>query len=192
MGDHLIKEKSMLTAFFDRDGTIAKDYPDEVWTNVMDIKLVPGAIDAMRFLRNKGYEIVILTNQYIIGEGYITYHQYEMYTQKLLETLKSKGIEIKDIFFCPHARSVNCTCRKPAVGMIENAIQKYPDIDMSRALMVGDSECDIMLAKNLNIPVFAISHKNAYEKCITLDTIKDFEKAFCEYFKMNHYKTRSL
>ena len=76
--------------------------------------------------------------------------------------------------------------------MIENAIQKYPDIDMSRALMVGDSECDIMLAKNLNIPVFAISHKNAYEKCITLDTIKDFEKAFCEYFKMNHYKTRSL
>ena len=62
--------------------------------------------------------------------------------------------------------------------MIEAALRKYPDIDMSKAFMVGDSECDIGLAQNLNIPVFGIKSTSDYEKSITIDSLKDFEKAF--------------
>lgn len=168
----------MLTAFFDRDGTIARDYPDEVWPTVTEVELMPGAIVAMRFLRKKGYEIIIVTNQYIIEEGWITQNQYEAYNEKLLCVLNDEGIEIKDVFYCPHARTASCTCRKPGAGMIEAALRKYPDIDMTKAFMVGDSECDIGLAKNLNIPVFGIKRTSDYEKCITIDSLEDFEKTF--------------
>ncbi len=171
----------MLTAFFDRDGTIAKEYPDEVWPTVTEVELMPGAIESMRFLRNKGYEIIIITNQYFIDEGTVALSQYEAYTEKMLSILKENDIEIKDIFFCPHARTNPCACRKPQTGMIEAALRKYTDIDMSRAFMVGDSECDLLLAKNMNIPAYGIKRRIDYDKCIFLESLTDFEKAFCEY-----------
>lgn len=170
----------MLTAFFDRDGTIARDYPDAVWPMVNEVELMPGAVEAMRFLRSKGYEIIIVTNQYLIDENYITLSQYEAYTEKLLNRLKDEGIEIKDVFFCPHARNKPCACRKPAAGMVEAALLKYPDIDLSKAFMVGDSDCDIALAQKMNLPVYAVNRRSSYAKCITLGSIAEFEKAFSE------------
>lgn len=173
----------MLTAFFDRDGTISMEYPDEVWPSVTEVEIMPGAIDALRFLRAKGYEIIIITNQYFIEEGTVSLDQYNDYARKLIDLLKAEGVEIRDVFFCPHARTHPCACRKPKTGMIENALLKYPDIDMTRAFMVGDSDCDVELAKNLNIPAFAIARKSEYEKCIAINTIKDFPTAFRKYFE---------
>ncbi len=172
----------MLTAFFDRDGTIARDYPDDVWVTVTDVELMPGAIESMRFLRKKGYEIIVVTNQYLIEEGIISRAQYDDYTKKLLGILKDSGVEIRDVFCCPHARSNPCACRKPKTGMIDAALRKYPDIDMSRAFIVGDSECDLLLARNLNIPAYGIQCRIDYDKCIFLETMMDFEKAFCGSF----------
>ncbi len=171
----------MLVAFFDRDGTIAKDYPDEIWSDITNVELIPGAIEAMRFLRKRDYEIIIISNQYLIEEGFITHAQYESYARKLLDRLKSEGIEIKDVFYCPHARTNPCACKKPAPGMIEAALQKYPDIDMKNAFMVGDSECDLHLAKKLDIPAYGIKCRIDYEKCVSMESLMDFERAFCEY-----------
>lgn len=168
----------MLTAFFDRDGTIAKDYPDAVWTTVSEVELMPGAIESLRFLRKKGYEIIVITNQYLIEEGIITWAQYEDYTQKLLGILGNNGVEIKDVFCCPHARNNSCDCRKPKTGMIEDALRKYPDIDISRAFIVGDSECDLLLAQRMKMQAYGIKCGIDYEKCIRIDSLLDFEKAF--------------
>ena len=170
----------MLTAFFDRDGTISKEYADEIWPTVTEVELKPGAVEALRFLRAKGYEIIIITNQYFIEEGTVTMEQYEDYTKKLLSALKDNGVEIKDIFFCHHARTNPCGCRKPSTGMIEAALRKYPDIDMTRAFMVGDSECDLLLAKSLNIPAYGVRRRIDYDKCVCMDSLMDFEKAFSE------------
>ena len=62
----------MKIAFFDRDGTIALDYPDDEWSHIDTPILMPYAIEAMQHVIKIGCKIVILTNQYSIGEGFIT------------------------------------------------------------------------------------------------------------------------
>ena len=66
----------MKAAFLDRDGTIIRDYPDALWASVSYPAFLPGAIDALKLLRRKGYHIIVVTNQYLIGEGLLSFEQY--------------------------------------------------------------------------------------------------------------------
>lgn len=120
---------AMKTAFFDRDGTIAEDYPDEEWAKANTPVLMPYAIEVLQYLRVMGHQIIIITNQYLIGEGFITQTQYDAYHGKLLSLLKGADIAILDVFYCPHKRTDGCDCQKPGTGLIRQALQKYPDID---------------------------------------------------------------
>ena len=149
----------MKVAFFDRDGTIALDYPDNDWSHIEEPILLPYAIEAMKYINSVGYKIIIITNQYIIGEGYITKAQYEYYNKKLLSVLEENNVEIFDVFFCPHKRSDNCRCCKPATGMIDMALLKYPEIDLDKSFIVGDSICDMQLAKKLNLTLITQNTK---------------------------------
>ncbi|MDX8047161.1 hypothetical protein SH601_14310 [Gracilibacillus sp. S3-1-1] len=67
----------MNIAFFDRDGTIIEDYPDHEWTFKKHPVFINGAIDTLQKVVNEGYQIIIVTNQYIINEGYITWEEYQ-------------------------------------------------------------------------------------------------------------------
>lgn len=97
----------MKVAFLDRDGTINKDYKDEQWSKIEEPEILPGSIEGLKYLQNKGFKFIIITNQYIIGENYITTKQYKDFNIKLLEILKDNGINIEDIFYCPHSREEN-------------------------------------------------------------------------------------
>ncbi|MBR6669923.1 MAG: HAD-IIIA family hydrolase, partial [Ruminococcus sp.] len=116
----------MKVAFLDRDGTINRDYPDDIWSQIQYPEILPGAIQGMKCLKEKGYEIIIVTNQYIIGERIISIEQYYEFNSKLLALLIENDISIMDVFYCPHARTEQCDCCKPRNGLIKHAIRKYP------------------------------------------------------------------
>lgn len=122
----------MKIAFLDRDGTIVEDYPDNVWGQIENPCFFDDTFDALRDIQEKGYKIIIITNQYIIGEKFITEAQYKNFTDLYTDILKKQHIDILDIFYCPHPRTINCKCCKPNTGMIEGAINKYNNIDISR------------------------------------------------------------
>lgn len=88
----------------------------------------------MARLQSLGYEMIIVTNQYIIGEGFITLQEYTRFHRRLLERLVAAGVTVLDTFFCPHGRSEGCGCCKPEPGLILQALAKYPDIDLPKAL----------------------------------------------------------
>lgn len=166
----------MKVAFFDRDGTIALDYSDREWSHIEDPVMMPYAVDAMKFINQLGYKIIIITNQYIIGEGYITQSQYEDYNKKLLSILKENDIEILDVFFCPHKRSDNCKCCKPATGMVESALLKYSEIDLYKSFVVGDSISDMQLAEELNVKAYGLGIDFDYAKYERIDNLKELIK----------------
>ena len=66
----------MKVAFLDRDGTIIEDYEDEFWRNVTEPVFINGSIEGLKKIRQKGYEIIIITNQYLIDEKIISIQQY--------------------------------------------------------------------------------------------------------------------
>lgn len=164
----------MKVAFFDRDGTIIDDYPDHEWTNIKQPIFIDGAIRTLKEVLKKGCKIIIITNQYIINEGYITEEQYLDITYQMLIGLKSNGIEIHDIYYCPHSKTEGCHCIKPRTGMIRQSLKEYPNIDLSKSFMVGDSTVDVELAINMKIKGFGIGVDSEYnnQKIIQLDKIE--------------------
>lgn len=146
----------MKTAFLDRDGTIVSDYPDENWKGRIIPEFLDGALEGMKRLNQLGFEIIIVTNQYIINDGIITTDEYEHFTQNLKTIFSMNNIKVLDIFHCPHSSHEKCKCKKPMTGLIELALAKYPSIDLSNSIMIGDSESDHQLADNMNLMFYKV------------------------------------
>ncbi|MCM3744358.1 hypothetical protein M3193_09405 [Sporosarcina luteola] len=53
----------MKIAFFDRDGTIIQDYSDEKWSSITQPKFLPGSIETLQEVMQRGFKIIVITNQ---------------------------------------------------------------------------------------------------------------------------------
>ncbi len=141
-----MREIQMKVAFLDRDGVINKEV--NYLSRIEDFEFTPNCILGMRRLIEHGYKIIIITNQAGIARGYYTTHDYEVLTEWYLAELAKYGIDILDVFYCPHhpngkvkMYSIECECRKPSAGMLIDAINKY-NIDIDSSILVGDKLTD--------------------------------------------------
>ena len=157
-----MRVSNLKVAFFDRDGTIIEDYPDQEWANVKRPVFLTDSIETLKSVRKKGYEIIIITNQYLINEGFILKEQYKEITVMMLNELARHNVEVLDIFYCPHKRNEGCTCIKPQTGMISDALKRYPNININDSFIVGDSPEDIELAINMKMKGFGIGVGSTY------------------------------
>ncbi|MCX7810683.1 MAG: HAD family hydrolase [Leptospiraceae bacterium] len=135
--------------FLDRDNTI--NYDPGYLSDPNLVQILPYVIDGLKLLNNAGYEFIIITNQSGIGRGYYKEEDMHRVNQRILDILKSQNIFIKDIFFCPHTEEDQCMCRKPKPGLILQALEKYPTINLKTSWIIGDSLRDIFAGENLNI-----------------------------------------
>lgn len=163
----------MKVAFCDRDGTLIKDYPDEKWKDIKKPTLFDDTAKTLIKLNEMGYEIIIVTNQYLINEGYITLRQYNSFNSMFLRRLRDLRVRILDVFYCPHRRDEGCNCIKPNTGMIEAALNKYKTIQLDESFVVGNSKVDIDLAKNFDIKSFSLQIASDYYKNTKIDRLED-------------------
>ena len=141
------QNKTMLqkVVFLDRDGVINWDSPDYIksWE---EFEFFPKSIEAIRLLNVNGFATIIITNQSVINRNMVSKEGLEYIHALMKKAVKSRGGEIKDIFFCPHTPEEGCDCRKPEPGLIYQAQKKY-QIDLPSSIMVGDSAKDIECAR---------------------------------------------
>jgi len=132
--------------FLDRDGVINKDSENYIksWA---EFSFLPGSLDAIKVLTQKGFPIILITNQSMINRKIAPLKNLETIHFNLVETVNKNGGAILDIFYCPHKPDENCECRKPKPGLIVQAKEKYA-IDLLSSVMVGDNAKDILCAKN--------------------------------------------
>ena len=74
---NLTKENTLKVAFLDRDGVINNDY-GYVYLK-KDFHLISGVFDALIYLQNLNYKIIIITNQSGIARGYYTEEDFKRY-----------------------------------------------------------------------------------------------------------------
>ena len=139
-------EASSPAVFIDRDGTIMEDR--DYCSDPSEVKLFPGASEALRRLKSNGFKLVIITNQSGIGRGLFTLDQYRAVEAEVLGQLGADLIDAT--YFCPHLPGQHCSCRKPATGMILEATREY-QIDLSRSFLVGDKDVDIDCARSAGV-----------------------------------------
>jgi len=127
-------------AFLDRDGVINID--KNYVSKKEDFEFSEGIFELLHLLQQKGYLLIVITNQSGIGRGYYTLEDFTSLSLWMKDRLEKEGIVIDDIFFCPHSPEESCECRKPSAGMIEKARAKY-DIDIDSSLIIGDKDSDM-------------------------------------------------
>ena len=126
--------------FLDRDGTITIDtgYPSDP----DEVELLPGAADGLRTLRDRGWALVLVSNQSGVGRGMITPEQAQAVHDRLMDELRATGVQFDGAYYCPHAPDDACECRKPRSGLLRRAASELR-IDLARSVMVGDRQSDV-------------------------------------------------
>lgn len=137
-----------MTIFLDRDGVINQRIIGDYVRNVSQWKWLPNAVEAIVRLSHQAEHIFVVTNQQGVGKGYFSMENLSEIMDFMAKSVAEKGGNITDFFCCPHLESDNCGCRKPQIGMALQAKNKFPNIDFSQAIMVGDSFSDMEFGRN--------------------------------------------
>ncbi len=125
--------------FLDRDGTIIEDVghvhaPEQLC-------FLPRAIEALRALQ-RHYRLFIVTNQSGISLGAITPAQLAEVHAHLLGELGEHGIQIEEIYTCPHTRAEGCRCIKPEPYFLDQARRRH-GVDLATSYVLGDHPHDV-------------------------------------------------
>lgn len=132
-------------AFIDRDGTLVEEV--NFLSRIDDLRIFPFTAEAIRLLKESDFLVIVVTNQSGIGRSIydgVAMHKIHDEMQRQL------GGSIDAFFHCPHLPGEGCRCRKPNLGMLEDAAQVF-DIDMSRSWMIGDKKLDSQTGFNAGI-----------------------------------------
>jgi len=139
----MTKDKGQKTIFIDRDGTLIEEV--NFLSRLEDLRFFPYTNEAIRLLKDNGFLIVVVTNQSGIGREI-----FEEDAMHLIHENIQSDLELDAFYFCPHLPTDGCRCRKPNLGMIEQASKDFA-IDLENSWMIGDKTIDIETGFNAGI-----------------------------------------
>jgi len=145
------------TVVFDRDGVLNIDSgythrpEDLVWQ--------PGAREAIRLLNDRGYYVIVATNQAGVARGLYGEDAIPLFHARMQDQLADIGAHIDAFYHCPYHHEgkverytvADHPDRKPNPGMILRAFSEWP-VDKSRSFLIGDRDSDIEAAQRAGIP----------------------------------------
>jgi len=143
-------------AFFDLDGTLRDTYL-AMYPRANQVTVFPGVTERLTAIRGAGYWLVGITNQGGVSTGAITSQEVEQANLRTQELLGQAKLDL--LLFCPHHDLGNghiCDCKKPAPGMLLDALSELPGSTLKGSTVVGDSLLkDKGVADALAIPFIA-------------------------------------
>ncbi|GHT62811.1 hypothetical protein AGMMS49531_11040 [Endomicrobiia bacterium] len=132
--------------FLDRDGTVI--FNKTYLSLPQQVMLYAFCAESINRLRAAGFKIIIVTNQSGVARGMFTEKNLMVANKKFVSLLKNAGAKIDGLYYCPHAESDECNCRKPKVGMVLQGAKDF-NIDLKKSYTVGDSIRDYLLGVNM-------------------------------------------
>jgi D,D-heptose 1,7-bisphosphate phosphatase len=160
-------------AFLDRDGVLNRDTgyvhraSDFVWLD--------GAKQAIKRLNDHGWFVFVVTNQAGIARGYYEPRDVERLHRWINAELRRIGAHVDSFYYCPHHPEEgrepyrrDCACRKPAPGMLLQAMRDWPARRES-SFMIGDKDIDMAAAKAAGVR--GIRYENQNLDILVADTI---------------------
>jgi len=138
------------TLFLDRDGVINYEKQNDYIHTWSEFKFYEGVLEAMTIFSKRFKHIVVVTNQRGIGKG-VTKEEDVIYLhKKMKESVEKNGGRIDRVYYCRDIDS-SSPCRKPNIGMALQAVEDLPTIDLTKAIMIGNTLSDMKFGRNLEI-----------------------------------------
>lgn len=142
--------------FLDRDGVINNEESNYYIFRKEDFFLNKGIIEALKALKNKGFEFIVISNQGGIAKEFYLQEDTEVLHKMLADELLLHGIDLLEIYYCPHHPDTGkCLCRKPDTVSLEKAITRFK-IEVSASWFVGDRESDIEAGRKVGLKTIIV------------------------------------
>jgi D-glycero-D-manno-heptose 1,7-bisphosphate phosphatase len=126
----------------DRDGVLNRERPSGWLSDPGQWEWEAGVVEALGIWSAQGIRISVVTNQSGIGRGAVSKAAVEGVHEWLRRELASFGVEVVDIFVCPHAPEEGCDCRKPKPGLVLQAVERS-GVPAAQTLVIGDDLRDL-------------------------------------------------
>jgi histidinol-phosphate phosphatase family protein len=149
------------TLFLDRDGVINKELRDDYVTRWEEFNFEEGALSALAKLSAIFGRIIIVTNQRGIGIQKMTEADLNAIHQQMQKAIEDEGGRIDAIYFAPSAERSDIR-RKPNPTMALEAQHDFPEIDLSKSVIVGNSISDMEFGRNTGMITVFIDEKKKF------------------------------
>jgi D-glycero-D-manno-heptose 1,7-bisphosphate phosphatase len=136
--------------FLDRDGIINQKAPEQDYIKSWrEFKILPNVPEAIKLAKDHSWLIIAISNQRGIARGLMSKKTVDSIHRRLNEELEKIGTGIDRFYYCPHNYN-ECQCRKPAPGLVLEAIKDF-SIDPSKSWLIGDSESDRLCGERAGV-----------------------------------------
>jgi D-glycero-D-manno-heptose 1,7-bisphosphate phosphatase len=130
----------------DRDGVINKKAPrGEYVSSWGAFSFIRENVEGMKSLSSAGYSFIVISNQAGIARGMVSAQAVDDIHERMKQALQEQGINIIDIFVCPHHWDEKCFCRKPQPGLFIQASRKWL-FRLDKTFFIGDDYRDCQAA----------------------------------------------
>ncbi|MFQ5808872.1 MAG: D-glycero-alpha-D-manno-heptose-1,7-bisphosphate 7-phosphatase [Armatimonadota bacterium] len=141
--DHCLRP----AVFLDRDGVInVRAAPHCYVRSPEELTILPNAAEGIRLLKAHDFLVIVATNQAGVGRGVMGLEELHLVHEALQQELARRGAVVDAIYYCPHAPTAGCDCRKPKTGLLRHAARELA-VDLGQSFMVGDSLGDLMAGR---------------------------------------------
>ncbi|HEY4155966.1 MAG TPA: HAD family hydrolase, partial [Puia sp.] len=147
------------TIFLDRDGVINYENPGNYVRNREEFRFYPDTPENIAFFNSRFQRVILATNQRGIGKGLMSIADLEDIHRHMQEQIGQKGGRIDRIYYCLDMESES-PCRKPNPGMARQAVQDFPEINLTRSVMVGNNISDMGFGRNAGMFTVFLSTTN--------------------------------
>ncbi|KCZ87482.1 HAD-IIIA family hydrolase [Hyphomonas jannaschiana] len=144
-------------AFLDRDGVLNEDHG---YTHrVDDLAWMPGAREAIRLLNDRGYRVIVVTNQAGVARGFYDEDAIGIFHAGMQVQLAEAGAFVDAFYHCPYHADGKVLAytvedhpdRKPNPGMILRALKDW-HVDKDKSFLIGDKPSDMEAARRAGLP----------------------------------------
>ena len=146
--------------FLDRDGVLNRQIVGDYVRNWEQWQWQDGALEALAVLSRHFDRIFIVSNQQGVGKGLFTEEALADIHTNMLSDIEAAGGRIDKVYVCTDLADSGSCMRKPAIGMALSAIADYPEVDMARSVMVGDSVTDMQFGYNAGMRCVYLTNNN--------------------------------
>lgn len=178
----LTKIDNTWTIFIDRDGVINHEKKDSYILNWEEFQFYEGVPASFKILNEKFGKIIIVTNQKGVGKEIMTEADLENIHKNMQQEITMAGGRIDQIYYCTSLDNKHPN-RKPNPGMAFLAKNDFPEIDLSKSIVIGNKLSDMQFGRNagLNTIFVATTHpETAFphpDIDLRFESLPDFVKA---------------
>lgn len=133
--------------FLDRDGVVNREV-GYLW-KAEQIEFMPGIFELCRTAQQRGYKLIVLTNQSGIARQLYSETDFHTLMGCMIAEFTRQHVRLDGYYYCPHHPDhgvgkyrLDCAARKPQPGMLLSAARDH-GVDAAQSVLIGDRCSDI-------------------------------------------------